>query len=228
MPYGILWHEKPSGWVCKVRICRFCDYQRLSMSSEKSNSVWGIVAKAALGPVVAAIVAAVSPPFLAFLKMLWGHVVGGWLWLGEEHLVSGWLITLMSASTAGVLIVLALALHQHLTEKSAQSELWWKSFKEMDFNGATWRWHWSSDSEIKNLAPYCPLCDGLLVYEEPRHDILYGYEGNQVKLFCENCSHRLVSSVISHTYFQARRVVQREIYRRVRVEDKARNQVASH
>lgn len=198
------------------------------MSSEKSNSVWGIVAKAALGPVVAAIVAAVSPPFLAFLKMLWSNVVGGWLWLDEEHMVSGWLITFMSVGTAGLLIVLALALHQHLTEKSAQSDLWWKSFKEMDFNGATWRWSWSSDNEIKNLAPYCSRCDGLLVYEEPSHDLLYGYEGNQVKLFCENCSYRLVSSIISDRYSNAVLVVKREIYRRVRVESKARNQVVSH
>lgn len=222
MPYEILWHEKSFNWVCKVRICRFCVYQRLSMSSEKSNSVWGIVAKAALGPVVAAIVAAVSPPFLAFLKMLWSHVVGGWLWLGEEHMVSGWLITLMSVGTAGVLIVLALALREHLKENSLSAAPWWKSFREMSFRGATWRWSWSSAGDIVDLIPYCPTCEGYLLPREPEHDLLYGSRGDEVQLCCENCNLRVVSTVRAINYYQTKGVIKREILRQIRIKDLAK------
>jgi hypothetical protein len=81
-------------------------------------------------------------------------------------------------------------------------------FKELRFLGTLWRWNNLSDLP-HTLEPYCPTCQGLLVYEE-----LGGRSGSQpqsVALYCENCQMILTEQPGTWKYLQAR--IAREIER---------------
>jgi hypothetical protein len=86
-----------------------------------------------------------------------------------------------------------------------------RRFKELPYLGSIWRWN--SLSDLPNaLQPYCPSCQGLLVYEELGGR--YGNQAQSVALHCEACQTIPTEQSGTWKYLQAR--VAREIQRLIR------------
>ncbi|MBX9268742.1 hypothetical protein [Chromobacterium violaceum] len=179
------------------------------------KDIWKTVLKAAITPVVGALLAWIFPPVKEFFLWLWSFVVFGWHWLGNNHSWPGWLLVLLVSCGLLVIVATSIILFDLLKKKPPPSPDY-LNFTKLQFRGAEWRWGWTPQGEITNLWCYCPTCDGTLVYLEPERHILDGYLDNAVRFYCENCGHREIAQVSAYTIYSAKEVIKREILRRVR------------
>ena len=130
-------------------------------------------------------------------ESLWAHLLAQSLWPNWAAYVVG----IPSAMAVAYLI------WRYLDDKKNSH----RRFKELPFLGSVWRW--SSLSDLPHaLQPYCPNCQGLLVYEELGGR--YGNQAQSVALHCEACQTIPTEQSGTWKYLQAR--VEREIQRLIR------------
>jgi hypothetical protein len=148
-------------------------------------------------------------PIRYAVVMLWGSIVGAWLWLTAEVSVYRWWYWILMLYLIGTLL--------------AAAALWVK-FKQLDpiprpteytvdqVFGVVWRWRWGSDHKIYNLTPFCPKCDRPLTVE--RSDSLNLMPGDY--RFDISCRQHGMIQRISPPYDQFNETAQDEILLKVR------------
>jgi hypothetical protein len=151
------------------------------MTNDKSHPIRNSVVS---GLILAAVISLLSlvPGGWAFasniLKVLWNWLIG-------EQPVRGWVLALLMACAAAVLVILVL-ITWSLIKGSKNSPVGWKTYTEDEFFGLKWRWRYGNSS-IYGVVCFCPVCDQQ-VYPQSRSSFRVI---DRIGFTCDHCSRDL-------------------------------------
>lgn len=128
---------------------------------------------------VGAIVTALGGVLLVYLMPMWEYIKLAWSWLSAPVQVAMGFVILPVLFM--VLVVIGL-IRSFFIKRRAPKPPAWMSYREDEFEGATWRWDYDSNGQIEHLIPYCKSCDCILELRE------CGL-GNPIEMYCVDCSY---------------------------------------
>ncbi|MDC9565212.1 MULTISPECIES: hypothetical protein [unclassified Pseudoalteromonas] len=180
-----------------------------------SDSSAKTIRNGVIATVVGGVVLLIIPDSLHYLKQ-----AAKWLWsifiwcrevITSSYSLPGWVLAILFtlAFIGSINIYIAL-----IQKKEAPEFI---KYTEDYINDAKWKWEWL-DNQIVGLWCYCPSCDATLVYDDSscRRS---SFEEKQTHFVCENCNHKIVSTVKGGDYLYAVSSAEREIHRRIRTGD---------
>lgn len=106
-----------------------------------------------------------------------------WVW-GVEWLTSllTWFKSSVTISVWGLILSFTIPFIIFVIIKNIDSELHWDDYKQDNFFGVRWHWHWGSyGNGIQSLFPLCPNC----MYELSEIESVYMRESTGLQ--CEKC-----------------------------------------
>lgn len=167
----------------------------------------GVIASVIAG-IILMLIPSVRSYAVEFFLWTWSITSGLWRALWAEHLVSGWVILLVTGVALVGLFAILLSLRKVFGKKD------FHSYTEDLIYGAVWRWGWTSD-RIFNLWCFCPRCDATLVYDDSSCRN-YLVNVSRTDFICENCGHSVIASITGGNKAYAVSAIEREIHRKIR------------
>jgi len=175
----------------------------------KENS-FKTIRNGAIASIIAGIVLLFIPSIRDFTGKIfawfWSILVWCWKVLIASYALPGWAWIGIAIFTLIGIISTFIAIRG----ESSSPEI--KYYTEDFIYNTIWRWRWSG-RHISNLWCFCPTCDATLVYDDSSY---YNRTASQTSFICENCSHRVITSINGGNKSYAIGAVEREIERRVR------------
>lgn len=178
------------------------------MREKSSISIRNATIAGVLTSVIVAFVPALRHLAITAFSQLYLLVLQAWRWIVEWHALPGaaW-IALFALSAIGITAIAVQVI------RTMATPVYYK-YTEDNMHGLLWRWGWGSRG-IKNLWCFCPRCDATLVYDDSScRDYLKPRQ--ETHFICENCSHKLVSTIGGGNRYYVTDMIEREILRRVR------------
>lgn len=146
--------------------------------------------------------------FITFFSWLWSGAVWCWDAIFSYYVLPGWSLLIIFI-LAAIGLVKLLIFFKGKGEKSDHI-----SYVEDYVFNVKWRWRWVNE-QIIDLWCFCPSCDATLVYNDRSSRNLYN-PVNKTDFLCENCNHRIITTINGGAMNYAISAVEREIDRRIR------------
>ena len=142
--------------------------------------------------------------------------LSSWTFLKNDHKINGFLIIITFGLSLLLVVLWIISFVRDNTNKVKNG------YTSDEFYNVVWKWYWNG-MKVSNLWCYCRNCDFELSYDDTS---MHKYSHDQhprTDLICDHCG-RTVSSVPQYSKEYLLSVIEREIYRNLRIKQSSNSE----